>query len=418
MESIQVGMDVACDSAFTADDCCEWQLAHHELERLAKTRGGLDWLEGQWLLRALRAGTHIRLGFAGFGEYAERLFGYSPRLTHEKLRVAEALEELPELSQALRDGELNWSALRELTRVAVPETEGEWLDVARGRTVREIERLVSGHRLGDRPDDQRDPQAERHVLRFEVSAPTVSLMRDAMSKMRRQAGESLDDDAVLMLLARGALGGPKDEGRASYQVLLTVCEHCRHAEQQGGGELVPVGPEVLEMAECDGQHLRPNRELDPRGERRRATQTIPPATRRELMRRDGGRCIVPGCRHVVWLDVHHVHPRVEGGTHDPERLACLCGAHHGAVHAGRLIIEGRASTGFVVRHADGTRYGGAVSPKAADLCAKVFQALTHMGFRETEARRAVVLASAEEGEASLQALLRRALAVLSPERRG
>ena len=422
MQSIQGGTDVVVGSGFAADDAddsTEWERAHHELERLAKTRAGLDWLEGQWLLRALRAGTHIRLGFAGFPEYAERLFGYSPRLTHEKLRVAEALDELAELSQALRDGELNWSAVRELTRVAVPRTEGEWLDAARGRTVREIERLVSGRRPGDRPDDKPDPEAERHVLRFEVSSPTLALMRDAMSKARRDAGQSLDDDAVLMLLARGALGGPKDEGRASYQILLTMCEHCRRAEQQGGGEFVVVGPDVVEMAECDGQHLPSSAEATHVGmkepARPRATQTIPPATRREVMRRDGGRCIVPGCRHIAWLDIHHLDPRAEGGTHDPERMACLCGAHHAAAHAGRIIIDGSASTGFVVRHADGTRYGGAVSPKAANMSTKVFQALTHMGFRESEARQALERAAVQERETSFQALLRRALGALSPE---
>jgi hypothetical protein len=65
------------------------------------------------------------LGFGSFGEYIERLFGYQPRSTQEKLRVAEALEGLPALERALRDGELNWSAVRELTRVAVRETERE-----------------------------------------------------------------------------------------------------------------------------------------------------------------------------------------------------------------------------------------------------------------------------------------------------
>jgi len=55
-------------------DCADWERAHQELSRLAKTRAGLDFEEGQWLVRALRAGAHARLGFAGFTEYAERLF--------------------------------------------------------------------------------------------------------------------------------------------------------------------------------------------------------------------------------------------------------------------------------------------------------------------------------------------------------
>src|SRR6266852_3118782 len=76
----------------------DWRCAHEELQRLASTRARLDVDEGTWLLHALRAGTHIALGYATFGEYIERLFGYKPRWTDERLRVAEALETLPSRS--------------------------------------------------------------------------------------------------------------------------------------------------------------------------------------------------------------------------------------------------------------------------------------------------------------------------------
>jgi hypothetical protein len=69
-----------------------WQAAHEALTRLARARAGLDFEEGEKLRAAERACVHERLGYGSFGEYIERLFGYSPRLTLEKLRVAEALE--------------------------------------------------------------------------------------------------------------------------------------------------------------------------------------------------------------------------------------------------------------------------------------------------------------------------------------
>src|SRR5690349_15562276 len=76
-------------------DGVDWHSAHEALQRLAKKRSGLDFEEGRWLLAALRAGTHLRLGYGSFAEYVERLFGYGARATQEKLRIAEALEELP-----------------------------------------------------------------------------------------------------------------------------------------------------------------------------------------------------------------------------------------------------------------------------------------------------------------------------------
>src|SRR5258706_7734629 len=97
----------------------EWQRAHEDLVCLARTRAKLDWDEGRSLLAALRTGVHLHLGYGTFAEYVERLFGYKPRWTDERLRVAEALETLPAIEQSLRDGAISWSAARELTRVAL-----------------------------------------------------------------------------------------------------------------------------------------------------------------------------------------------------------------------------------------------------------------------------------------------------------
>src|SRR5689334_11467046 len=145
-----------------------WRRAHEELIRLAATRAGLDFEEGRWLLRAERAGAHLRLGYGSFREYAERLFGYSARLVQEKLRVAEALEGLPMLARELEQGKVSFSVVRELSRVATAATERAWLEAARGKTAREVEDLVSGHLRGSLPSDVPEPGAKRHVLRLQV----------------------------------------------------------------------------------------------------------------------------------------------------------------------------------------------------------------------------------------------------------
>jgi hypothetical protein len=121
-----------------------WQAAHEALTHLARARAGLDFEEGEKLRAAVRARVHERLGYGSFVEYIERLFGYSPRLTLEKLRVAKALDSLPRLAATLREGNASWSSVRELTRVATRATERDWLEAARGRTVREVEQLVFG----------------------------------------------------------------------------------------------------------------------------------------------------------------------------------------------------------------------------------------------------------------------------------
>jgi hypothetical protein len=389
-----------------ANPTLDWRQAHENLARIARARATLDWEEGRSLLRALRSAAHLHLGFGSFAEYVERLFGYKPRWTEERLRVAQALESLPELSQALRDGALTWSAARELTRVATADNERAWLEVARGKTARQVEEIVAGHRQGDEPMDPYDGALRKHVLRFEVSAETMATFREAMAKLRRESGSPIDDDAAILLLARQALGGPADTGRANYQIAMVVCEQCGRGQQQGRGEQIEVGPDIVEMAHCDAQHLTPHVGGS------RARQDVPPAIRREVFRRDGGRCVVPGCRHATFLDTHHLDPRSEGGAHDPDKLVLLCGAHHRAQHRGQLVIDGRVSTGLVFRHADGTPYGFTVDARTAATHADAFRALRALGFRETEARRALKQVRLQ-GSPGFDGVMRAALAVLS-----
>src|SRR5260221_6298049 len=405
----------------THDESLDWQRAHQELSELAKTRARLDWQEGKALLFAFRSGAHVMLGFGTFAEYVERLLGYRPRWTSERLRVAEALELLPEIDQALRDGAVSWSTARELTRVAVSENEHDWLRVAKGRTIRQVEELVSGHKLGDGPGNRTDASSRMHVLRLEVSAETFATFREAMGKIRREAGGPLDEDAALFLIALHVLAGPTDAGRATYQIALTVCDTCGRGWQQGLGEAIEVGSDIVKMACCDAQHLgriaSPAVEAlrggndephvgatgitatsdasnmapapAPAAPSKRARQDVPPALRREVMRRDGGRCVVPGCKNAVFLDVHHVVLRSEGGDHDPDRMIVLCSAHHRAEHRGQLIIEGRVSTGLAFRHADRAPYGSVVDPRIAEAHTAAFRALRSLGFRASEAHRAL-----------------------------
>jgi len=367
-----------------------WVTAHETLTRLARQRAAADAEEGQWLLRAVRAATHVHLGFASFVEYVERLFGYRPRSTQEKLRVAEALETLPGLRAALQEGRLSWSAVRELTRVAVPETETEWLQLARGKSIRQLEELIAGRRLGDTPSTPPDPSAQLHLLRFEVSAETFALFREAMAELRRRSDIARNDDAALLEMARQILGGPDDEGRSSYQIGINLCPSCNAAQQPANGQLLVVGTEVVEMAQCDArvlpEHPAESTSAAPTNAHvgARASQTIPPALRRTVLQRDHRRCRIPGCRNALFLDVHHIRLRSEGGPNSADNLITVCSAHHRALHRGELRIEGDTARLRVV-HADGRVYGEPTAA-AADLQTKVFAGLRGLGFREAEVR--------------------------------
>ncbi len=368
-----------------------WQEADAALRRIAKQRAALEAEEAHWLLRARDAAVHEHLGYATFLEYLERVLGWGPHTALERLRVAEALVELPAMSAAMAAGELCFSAARELTRVATAETETAWLDAAKDRTLKEIQPLVSHHRPGDLPDDPAQPGPSIYKLRYEVAPETHALLREAFDKIRNEAGCAMTDDEVLAQMARAVLGGP-DEGTATHQIAITVCPDCDKAQMQGGGDLIEVAPEVFEQACCDAVFIGDSNATEPE----RATQNIPPAKRRLVIHRDHGRCVVPGCRSKRYLQIHHIHWRSNGGDHDIANLCLLCGAHHARLHHGRLKIEGEAPN-LTFFHADGRPYGKAPAQVSVTRFEDALSALTNLGWRHSEARAALDAATSHVG---------------------
>ena len=90
----------------------------------------------------------------------------------------------------------------------------------------------------------------------------------------------------------------------------------------------------------------------------RATQTIPPARRRIVRSRDHRQCFVEGCKASIFVDVHHLN--WDNTDHRLDNMVVCCGAHHRAIHAGKLIVKGTPSTGISFHHADGSPYGSRV----------------------------------------------------------
>src|SRR5262245_7913691 len=153
----------------------EWRRLHNQLRGIARRRAALDAEEARCLRDAHRMRLWRRLGYAHMNEYLERELGYAPQVGIERVRVAMALAELPQLEASLGDGSLAFSAVRELTRVATAGTEQEWLEHVCGKNLRQIEAMVSGKKRGDRPNDPRNPKLVTRVLRLELMPEAFAL---------------------------------------------------------------------------------------------------------------------------------------------------------------------------------------------------------------------------------------------------
>jgi hypothetical protein len=88
--------------------------------------------KGGWLVDGHRTCAHWLAHHTGIDLGAAR----------EKVRVARALEALPETRAVMSRGGLSFAKARALTRVATPDTERDLLDYARGASAAGVERLV------------------------------------------------------------------------------------------------------------------------------------------------------------------------------------------------------------------------------------------------------------------------------------
>mgnify|MGYP000570826099 CR=1 FL=1 len=98
-----------------------------------------DRLEG-WRPHGLFSTAHWLHWRCGFGLNAAR----------EKVRVARALAELPQIRACFETGSLSYSKVRAMTRIATPANEDVLLLVARHGTTRHVETLVSKWRGAER----------------------------------------------------------------------------------------------------------------------------------------------------------------------------------------------------------------------------------------------------------------------------
>jgi hypothetical protein len=148
-----------------------------------------------------------------------------------------------------------------------------------------------------------------------------------MTELRHRNGTFLDDGAALLEMARSVLRGPSDDGRSTYQIALTVCAPCGAARQDASGDPVSVPSEVIEMANCDAQHMAPSTS---------AQRTTPPALRQQPTPR------TRRTRTPTWARSHE-----PSKTSRPPRVAP---SNTEPLHRGKLNAKPRATDAIEFQH--------------------------------------------------------------------
>jgi hypothetical protein len=116
------------------------------------------------LIREFDARGGWNTGFRSCAHWLSWRVGLELGAAREYVRVARALATLPLLAEALGRGELSYSKVRALTRVATPVTEARLLAVGRAGATCHVERIVRGWRRVDRLAEAREA-TRRHASR-------------------------------------------------------------------------------------------------------------------------------------------------------------------------------------------------------------------------------------------------------------
>ena len=175
------------------------------------------------LIREFDARGGWNTGFRSCAEWLGWRVGLNRGAARERVRVARALGTLPRLAEALGRGELSYSKVRALTRVATPETEARLLAVGRAGTAEHVERIVQGWRRVDRRAEAR--KAARHhegrglqvyadedgmvVVRGRLTPEAGALLRRALEAGRENA---LSERAAGTARRGGGAGGSAPDG--------------------------------------------------------------------------------------------------------------------------------------------------------------------------------------------------------------
>lgn len=293
--------------------------------------------------------------------------GISLRTAQEHVRVGRALEELPVMRAAFAAGQLSYSKVRAMTRVATPKTEKDLVQVAERGTASHIDRIVSGYRQVKRnmdPDRGR-AQLRRRGVWFETNddgtvtitirggPDSIELVKQAITAAIPEVPKPIDQpDApqaarkfdAFEHVARVYL--EPDEHAAPHTETVVHADLETLAEDEPGRcELedgTGLSAATLQRLTCDSglrlAHDQRGKTLDIG----RRSRSIPPALRRAIVDRDQGQCRFPGCTMKGRLQIHHgQHWSRRGHTKKPN-LILVCLYHHKVLHEGGWQVTGDA----------------------------------------------------------------------------
>jgi len=270
-------------------------LALHQMAK--KSTGSLTRyraLLGRLLLAIHRTDAYLEHGCSSGVHYAILQLGLSRKEARLLILVARDLESLPHLRYLANNGNIEWSKLREIVRVATPETEQQWAELCSNHTYAQIEARVAQSQRGEIPPERATSSAPRSEFRCQFEPDQMAVMERGLQVVCQLAGRALSmAEAIELLFAEKLAEHDLDE------------ENLENVRQESLKDLQWTDLIQAETEDCPG-----NPEITIINPKSRVPTK---AQRRKILRRDGYRCCVPGCLEVS-APLEHTPPTASGST--------------------------------------------------------------------------------------------------------
>jgi hypothetical protein len=299
---------------------------------------------------------YLREGCSSLFTYCTQVLHLAEGAAYNRIEAARAARRCPAVLTALAAGAVTLTSIRLLAPHLTDDNHLE-LEAARHKRKREVELLIAT--LRPKPAA---PTVIRKLPGLPSAAPCGDLLegthttspREGQPATRslvpgrveaRQAGTSALDRSCVQasIEPRTRVASVEPLSTAHYKLQVTIPhetdDKLRRAQDLlrhtlPNGDMAAVLDRALTLLLADLERRRCAATPAPRVGSAESSRTryIPAAVRREVWRRDQGRCAFVGtsgrCRETGFLEFHHVEPFAEGGLATVVTIQLRCHAHN------------------------------------------------------------------------------------------
>jgi 5-methylcytosine-specific restriction endonuclease McrA len=315
------------------------------------------------LLRALMEvdtrRLYLREGCSSLYTYCTQVLHLDESAAYNRIEVARAARRLPALLGAIADSSITLTSARLLSPHLTVENHAELLSAARHRSKREVEVLIAG--LAPRPAVptvlRKLPLASQAVSAvpavtrvhpptqdsetIDAASPALVIGKEQANSPVAHPADRLDQPLSQMAPPRRVTVAPLSTGTYKLQLTISAATHdklrrvrdlLRHSIPTG--DVAEVLDRALTLLLQDLERRRCATVARPRESVIAKSQGrhIPAAVKREVWRRDAGRCAFSSgtrrCTETAFLEFHHVIPYADGGAATVANIELRCRAHN------------------------------------------------------------------------------------------